>query len=81
MGLFLKPLLSAIQFLAILFLSNNNNSRKDKLMQLIDQINEEQGRDTISLGAQGIDWRWQMRAELKSLCYTNCSKELAQVKS
>lgn len=81
-GIMLVDIVPATYHQSDLFIStsNNNISRKDKLMQLIDKINEEQGRDTIFLGAQGIERTWQMRAELKSHCYTTRWKELAQVR-
>ena len=51
----------------------------DRLMNVLDRINEEHGSDTLFLGAQGVEREWKMRCGLRSPRYTSQWNELLQV--
>nr|WP_234802499.1 Y-family DNA polymerase [Legionella maceachernii] len=55
--------------------------KKDKLMQVLDSINERYGHETIRLAAEGFSKPWAMRAELKSPAYTTRWADLPVVKN
>ena len=55
------------------------NIRSDKLMELIDRINEELGKDTIFIAAEGTGRSWKMRSSQKSPCYTTRWNELVNI--
>ncbi len=42
----------------------------EKLMSVLDRVNQKYGRSTIRLAAEGYSKPWDMRAELKSPAYT-----------
>jgi DNA polymerase V len=45
-------------------------------MQVIDRLNTEHGRDTVTLGASGRKQPWGLRAERRSPRYTSHWEEL-----
>lgn len=57
------------------------NSKQDKLMEVLDQINLTQGRNTLFLGAQGVPKKnaWQMKRLLMSPRYTTRWDEILTV--
>lgn len=62
--------------------SYSANPKQDRLMQLLDQVNLNQGRNTLFLGAQGIPDKnaWQMKRQLMSPRYTTRWDEILQVR-
>lgn len=50
--------------------------RAQKLMDLMDSVNKQQGKDTLFLAAQGISKPWYMRQQYKSPEYTTRWSEL-----
>lgn len=56
-----------------------NYKRRDTLMKLVDQLNMDMGRGTITFAAQGIKHGWQMRQSLRSQRYTTRLDELVKV--
>ncbi|MCG9683062.1 Y-family DNA polymerase [Vibrio sp. Isolate23] len=48
----------------------NPEPNNDKLMSVFDNINDRYGRDTVFLGAQGIQKKWAMRRDLLTRQYT-----------
>lgn len=58
------------------------NTAKDnsKLMQVIDNVNKNFGKNTLFFAAQGIKRDWQMKRENRSPRYTSSWDELLQVK-
>ena len=62
-------------------LYNQSNYEKDKkLMQSLDKISQRFGRNAVTFGIRKSEKAWQMRAEMKSNCYTTCLKEVLQIK-
>lgn len=56
------------------------NPRRQRLMSAVDAINQEYGRSTVRLGAEGLSKRWIMRQDLKSPCWTTRWDQLLEVK-
>jgi len=52
----------------------------DKLMDVFDVLNHKYGRDTLFLGAQGIDKKWQMRRNMLTPQYTTKWRDLPKVR-
>jgi DNA polymerase V len=48
-------------------------------MQVMDRLNDEFGRDTISIAASGRKRPWGLKAERRSARYTTDWHELLQV--
>ncbi|BAY86701.1 SOS mutagenesis and repair, UmuC protein homolog [Calothrix parasitica NIES-267] len=59
--------------------SKEDTARSQKIMQLMDTINNRYGRETIQLAASGIHKQWQMKADYKSPKYTTNWDELPKV--
>ena len=53
--------------------------RNEKLMAVMDQLNGQMGRGTISFAAQGIGQPWQMKQQWRSPRYTTRWDELMVV--
>jgi DNA polymerase V len=51
----------------------------DHLMNVMDQINDDHGPDTLFIGAQGVAREWKMRCGLRSPRYTTQWDELLKV--
>lgn len=56
-------------------------ANSEKLMKVMDEINQKYGRSTLKLAAEGYSKPWAMRSELKSPCYTTAWKDLPIVKN
>lgn len=52
----------------------------EKLMRVIDKINQQMGKDTVFLAAQGTHRPWQPKSETRSPRYTTDWGELVKVK-
>ncbi|EDM67915.1 Nucleotidyltransferase/DNA polymerase involved in DNA repair [Moritella sp. PE36] len=52
----------------------------DKLMDVFDHLNQKYGRDTLFLGAQGIDKKWEMHRNMLTPQYTTKWLDLPQVR-
>lgn len=50
------------------------------LMSVFDGLNQRYGQNTVFLGAQGIEQKWQMRRQILTPQYTTCWTDLPQVK-
>lgn len=55
-----------------------DNSKSERLMQTIDQINQSMGKGSIHLLSEGFDKTWQMQSNLRSPRYTTHLKEVAK---
>ncbi|WP_419419223.1 Y-family DNA polymerase [Legionella sp. D16C41] len=62
-------------------LKEENITKTEKLMAIIENINEKYGDRTIRLAAEGFQKNWTMKSGMKSPCYTTCWSELATVKA
>lgn len=56
-------------------------SPDEDLMETIDDINDEYGRDTIQLAASGFDRDWHMQRDHLSRCYTTQWEDLPEVRA
>ena len=61
-----------------LFDDPGEESRSDKLMYVMDAINQRMGKDSVTVGATGTRQRWAMRREQKSPNYTADWRELLE---
>ena len=62
-----------------LFASDNSSLKKDKIMEVIDKINKQYGKNSIKLGVEGFDNKWKGKAEIISNRYTTEWKEILKV--
>jgi DNA polymerase V len=53
-----------------------NHRPDDRLMGVVDRINQDHGPDTLFFGAQGVTKEWKMRCGLRSPRYTTQWDEL-----
>ena len=53
-----------------------DDSRRTRLMPLVDRINQQQGRGTVRFASEVLDDAWHMRAAHRSPHYTTCWDEL-----
>jgi len=74
-GIMLLDLIPASQIQGNLFLNIDHHSG-DHLMNIMDQINDNHGPDTLFIGAQGVAREWKMRCGLRSPRYTTQWDEL-----
>lgn len=54
--------------------------KTDKLMKLLDAVNEKFGRGTLITAAEGIQKKWKMQQNFKSQNYTTSWLELPKIK-
>lgn len=52
----------------------------NKLMDVFDNLNQKYGRDTLFLGAQGIEHKWAMRRNMLTPQYTTQWRDLPKVR-
>ncbi len=55
-----------------------DHTKNDRLMGLIDKINDSAKAETLFFASQGVKRNWQMKKDLRSPCYTRWG-ELARV--
>jgi DNA polymerase V len=77
-GIMLLDLIPASLEQGNLFTETNHHPGAH-LMNVMDQINDNHGPDTLFIGAQGISREWKMRCELRSPRYTTQWDELLRV--
>lgn len=58
---------------------SDNFEKSDKLMQVLDGINDKYGRGTLRLATEGFTRTWEMRREMKSPNYLNDWSDLIVV--
>lgn len=58
-----------------------DRERRGRLMEAMDAINRDWGRDTVRIAATGVSRGWSMRQGLRSPRYTTRWDELARVRS
>ncbi len=78
----LTGLVPASQVQSNLFAQGSSipQEKQQKMMETIDQINQNLGRNKLRLAVQGIDNKWRSRQEKLSPCYTTRWHELLTVK-
>ncbi|KUM05152.1 Y-family DNA polymerase [Chromobacterium subtsugae] len=54
--------------------------RRQKLMQTMDAINREYGRNSLRLGAEALTKNWEMRQDQRSPCYSTRLDQILRVK-
>ena len=59
--------------------NNVNHLPSDRMMDIVDLINNDHGPDTLFFGAQGVAREWKMRCESRSPRYTTQWNELLTV--
>ncbi|WP_404418993.1 Y-family DNA polymerase [Marinospirillum sp.] len=57
----------------------SNRLRSERLMQVMDQVNQQQGRGSLTLGVGRKEVGWKAKQERRSPAYTTCWQELPQV--
>ncbi len=60
-------------------LSAADEQKSASLMKTIDTLNQRMGKNTIWLGSQGIERRWQMKRRYCSPCYTTRWDQLLKI--
>jgi DNA polymerase V len=59
----------------------HDDSRSQALMQTMDRINRQMGRQTLHYGSEGIRYGfWQMRSSMRSPAYTTDWRALPRVR-
>ena len=61
-------------------LVENNNADNQKLMSLLDGVNQKWGRKTLFLAAEGSVQSWSVKSVRRSARYTTCWNELPIIK-
>jgi DNA polymerase V len=70
-GVLLNDLVPAAGIQRDLFFSNDIKAKKsEKVMSLLDSVNQRYGRQTLKLGSEGFNAPWQMKQGFKSPDYT-----------
>lgn len=54
--------------------------KSNRLMSIIDQVNNRYGRRTIRLASEGYSQKWAMESSMRSPCYTTRWEDLIKVK-
>jgi DNA polymerase V len=60
------------------FFNQNNTAKSDRIMKMLDKVNQDLGPNTLFHAAQGIKRDWQMRCDNRSKRYTTKWDELAE---
>lgn len=61
-------------------LFRNQDDRSDRLMRLMNRLNDEYGRNTLYVASAGIQHRWSTQFEMRTPRYTTCWDELPFVR-
>lgn len=61
-------------------LFRERDDRSDRLMQVMDRLNNEYGRNTLYIASSGIQQRWATQFEMRTPRYTTCWDELPLVR-
>lgn len=76
-GVILMDLAPAEMRQASLLIDHVADKNTAQLMQTMDLINQQIGKDKVFLAGAGIEKKWRMKQENKTPCYTTEWKELA----
>ena len=59
---------------------NRNICKQKSLMNVMDKLNTQMGRDKVRLAVQGFDRKWRLKQERLSPCYTTRFTDILTVK-
>ena len=59
---------------------NRDVNKQKKLMDVMDKLNTQMGRDKVRLAVQGFDRKWRLKQERLSPCYTTRLADILTVK-
>lgn len=79
-GVMLLDLVSENQVIPDLFLGSIDPKRK-RLMETVDALNQQYGKDAIFYGAMGVDQKWKAQCKWRSQHYTTNWDDLAIAKA
>ncbi|MBF0448370.1 MAG: Y-family DNA polymerase [Magnetococcales bacterium] len=80
-GIILLDLIPIQQYQPGLFSDQAGRRKKIRLMQVMDQLNQKMGANTLRFGAEGIHQEWRMRRQMKSPAYTTNWEEIPRVRA
>lgn len=80
-GIMLGGLVPSGNYQPDLFASNTVlQEKQQRIMQLMDQMNQAHGRKVLRFAAEGIEQPWQMKREKCSPCYTTRWSDILKIK-
>jgi len=56
------------------------SAKSEALMAALDRINYRYGRDTVTIGSEGLTGRWTMKQQMLSPSYTSSWRDLPVVR-
>ncbi len=78
-GIFLSGITPSNQIQEDLF-KTHHCQKQDRVMKVMDQINQKEGRNTIQFGiCGGYDHNWVMKSKYRSPCYTTRWEDIVRV--
>lgn len=78
-GVIVSEIVPATQVQGSLF-DTVDRQQHSVIMKMMDQINCRYGSNTLKIAAQGSGWKWRLRQEKLSRCYTTRLNEIIEVK-
>lgn len=78
-GVLLSALCPASAPQADLF-SHGDDPRRQRLMAVMDTLNQRHGQGTLRIASEALSERWRMRAEGRSPCYTTCWSDIPETR-
>ena len=78
-GIFLDDLRPVDEKPLDMFATDKPNS--EKLMSVLDGLNQRFGKNTLQFAGMGMDKAWKLRCERKSPCYTTRIEDVAKVRA
>ena len=79
-GIIFSELSSSTERQISLFESVDQTNKNKNLMNIMDNLNQKFGNDTIKIASQGTNNSWQMKRELMSPRYTTIWDEIPKIK-
>jgi len=59
---------------------HTDRNKQTAIMQALDKINSQYGRDKVRIAAQGFDRKWKLRQEQLSPCYTTRLSDILTIR-
>jgi DNA polymerase V len=80
-GILLTGLIPKSDNIRTFFSKNYSTTKKnDRLMRMVDILNNKWGKDVLKIGSEGIKKRWRMKSEMRSDPYTSDWHSLLTIK-